>query len=117
MKRWMALALLIFVGAAGWRIGGSLSPDALSMAVGVLFGVMASVPTALLVMAGNRRRSSEARTEEISRRELQGPVMRMHSQQYGQQYGQAYPQINQWGMPAQQPPIIVIAGPQGFSNA
>lgn len=56
--------LLVFVGTAGWRIGEALSPDALSMAVGVLFGVMAGVPTALLVMAGNRRRDNDERREE-----------------------------------------------------
>ena len=39
MKRWLVLALLVFVGSAGWRIGEALSPDALSMAIGVLFGV------------------------------------------------------------------------------
>ncbi len=64
MKRWMGLALLVFVGSAGWRIGEALSPDALSMAVGVLFGVLAGVPTALLVMAGSRRRNDDARGEE-----------------------------------------------------
>ena len=58
MKRWLGVAGLVFVGVAGWRIGGSLSSDALSMAVGILFGVLAGVPTALLVMAGDRRHSS-----------------------------------------------------------
>lgn len=33
----------------------SLSSDALAMAVGLLFGVFAGVPTALLVLASNRR--------------------------------------------------------------
>jgi hypothetical protein len=55
MKRLVVLAALVFVGAAGWRIGGSLSADALSMAVGVLFGVLAGIPTALLVMASGQR--------------------------------------------------------------
>src|SRR4051794_16230253 len=100
MRRWIGLALLIFVGAAGWRIGGSLSSDALSMAVGVLFGVVAGVPTALLLMAGSRRHSNEVRSDEMRHRQ-QSQVMRMQ----GQQVGQAYPQMNQWGMPpyAQQP--------------
>jgi hypothetical protein len=103
MKRWIGLALLVFVGTAGWRIGEALSPDALSMAVGVLFGVMAGVPTALLVMAGNRRRDEERREESRPR---------------GQMAGQLGNQMNGWNMPyAQQPPIIVVAGPQGFGNA
>jgi hypothetical protein len=111
MKRWIGLALLVFVGTAGWRIGESLSSDALSMAVGVLFGVMAGVPTALLVMAGNRRRSSDDRAAEHNQRQQQGPLTPMH------------PHMNGWAMPyaqpsyAQQPPIVVIAGPQGFGRA
>jgi hypothetical protein len=56
MKRFLGLALLVFVGTVGWRIGASLSSDALSMAVGVLFGAMAGIPAALLVLASGRRR-------------------------------------------------------------
>src|SRR5688572_4813724 len=110
MKRWIGLALLVFVGTAGWRIGESLSPDALSMAVGVLFGVMAGVPTALLVMAGNRRRNQEQPVEN-RQSEQQGQLAPLHRQMVGQVHGP----MNAWGMPyAQQPPIIVVAGPQGF---
>jgi hypothetical protein len=106
MKRWIGLAFLVFIGAAGWRIGSALSPDALSMAVGVLFGVMAGVPAALLVMAGSRRRSSEERSESQSQRE--------HTRQPVSMNGPVTP----WGMPyAQQPPIIVVAAPPGLGNA
>ena len=114
MKRWIGLALLVFVGTAGWRIGEALSPDALSMAVGVLFGVMAGVPTALLVMAGNRRRD-EDRREESRPREARGQML---AQGYGPMGGQLNGPMHGWNMPyAQQPPIIVVAGPQGFGNA
>lgn len=87
MKRYLGLLLLVFVGVAGWRIGGSLSPDALSMAVGVLFGVMAGIPAALLVLASGRRRDNA--TEQERRRA--GNAM--------------------WGHYAPQPPVIVVAGP------
>ncbi len=49
------VALLIFVGFAGWRAGGVLSTDAMSMAVGMVFGVLASLPAALLMLAATRR--------------------------------------------------------------
>ena len=106
MKRWLGLALLIFVGTAGWRIGSALSPDALSMAVGVLFGVMAGVPTALLVMAGGRRaQRNEERTAEGRTRQHTTQPMYLNGPGQG------------WGMPyAQQPPIIVVAGPQGLGG-
>ncbi len=55
MKRLAIIALLIFVGFAGWRAGGVLSTDAMSMAVGVVFGVLASIPAALLILAATRR--------------------------------------------------------------
>lgn len=113
MKRWIGLALLVFVGTAGWRIGDALSPDALSMAVGVLFGVMAGVPTALLFMAGGRRHNAE----EAPTRERQAGSTAINAwnapypyaaNQYAPQYAPPY---------AQQPPIIVVAGPQGFGGA
>lgn len=92
MKRYLGLVVLVFVGTAGWRIGSSLSADALSMAVGILFGVMAGIPTALLVMASGRRR--EVADEE--RRQRSG----------------AYPMMG--GYFPQQPPVIVVAGPQAM---
>ena len=67
MKRWLGLAALVFVATAGWRIGETLSPDALSMAVGILFGVLAGVPTALLVMAGSQRREAAERPRQPER--------------------------------------------------
>jgi hypothetical protein len=96
MKRWLGLAILVFVGAAGWRVGALLSPDAVSMAIGVLFGVLAGVPTALLVMAGMRRRREENGADAGQRENRALPV--------------PYAQY------AQQPPIIVVAGPQGMGQ-
>lgn len=55
MKRLVILSALVFLGAAGWSLGQKLSPDALSMAVGIFFGVVASVPAAILVLAASRR--------------------------------------------------------------
>lgn len=54
VKRLAVIALLIFVGFAGWHAGGVLSTDAMSMAVGMVFGVLASLPTALLMLAATR---------------------------------------------------------------
>lgn len=55
MKRFFLLTVLVFVGVMAWRIGGRMSPDALGVAVGLVFGVLASVPAALLVLAAARR--------------------------------------------------------------
>ena len=98
MKQYLGLAALIFVAIAAWRIAGQLSADALGMAVGVLFGILAGVPTALLVMASGRRRAAE---EETSTRRRQSQGMPQHPAYYGG-YGPGYPP---------QPPVIVLAAP------
>lgn len=59
MKQTTLLCLLVFVGVAGWKIGDKLSADALGMAVGVLFGMLAGIPAALLVLASNRLREMQ----------------------------------------------------------
>lgn len=100
MKRYFGFALLVFVGTAGWRIGDSLSADALSMAVGVLFGVLAGIPAALLVMAGGRRASSAT---EDGRQRRDGA------------HAAAAPMMGSY-LP-QQPPVIVVAGPPAMQPA
>ncbi|GIV82684.1 MAG: hypothetical protein KatS3mg051_2038 [Anaerolineae bacterium] len=59
MKRVIVGGLFLLASAAVVRIGGELNSDALAMAVGVVLGVLATVPTALLVLAGERRRQLE----------------------------------------------------------
>ena len=102
MRQTIGLAALIFVGIAAWRIAGQLSADALGMAVGVLFGVMAGVPTALMVMASGRRRAEEE--EETTKR-------RRQQQPQGMQQHPGYPGGYGAGGYAPQPPVIVLAGP------
>ena len=56
MKNVIVAIVVVTIGAVGWRIGGRLSPDAMGLATGVVFGVLAGLPTALLVLASNRSR-------------------------------------------------------------
>jgi hypothetical protein len=113
MRQYVGLAALIFVGIAAWRIAGQLSADALGMAVGVLFGVMAGVPAALMVMASGRRRAEEEETPSRRRQQSQGMP----------QHPAYYPGYGPAGYPPQ-PPVIVLAGPgmgqpgypQGYSQ-
>lgn len=62
--RYLGFFGLLFALAAGWSIGEKLSADAVGMAVGILFGVMASVPAALLVLVASRGRPSRHRMQE-----------------------------------------------------
>ena len=111
MRQFVGLAALIFVGIAAWRIAGQLRADALGMAVGVLFGVMAGVPTARMVMESSRRRATEEEETPSRRRQQHAMQPGMHTglpQGYPQGMAQ-HPGYYQ-GYPPQ-PPVIVLAGP------
>ena len=43
------------VGLFGWRLGSTLSPDALRMVIGMLFGMLAGVPFCLMLMASRQQ--------------------------------------------------------------
>ena len=60
MGRVIGLVALVIVGGIGWRVAGSLGSDSLGMAVGVLFGILAGIPTALLMLAASRRHPEAA---------------------------------------------------------
>jgi len=93
MKRFLGFIFLIFITIIGWRIGSSLSSDAISMAIGVMFGVLAGIPTALLVLATGRNEERNTRSH---------------------QYQQSIPALPNQGMSyAPQPPVIVVTGQAG----
>ena len=89
MKKLVILLLIIFVGAAGWSIGSRLSSDALGMSVGILLGVLAGLPVALLVLAAGRRGYRDDEPD--------------YPMAYARGQGGAH------GQP--QPPVIILAGP------
>lgn len=84
MKHLAAFAFCGFFAVAAWVVGIKLSPDAIAFGVGVLFGVMAGIPTALLLLASQRRSA-------VERANYNAPEQR-------------HPQ---------QPPVIVLTGGQG----
>ncbi len=59
MRQFAMVVVLVILGGLTWRLGTSLSSDALGMAVGVVFGVLAGVPSALLVLASSRRQERD----------------------------------------------------------
>lgn len=56
VKQLAVVAGCALVGFLAWFMASRLSSDALGMAVGLLFGVLAGIPTALLVLASGRQR-------------------------------------------------------------
>lgn len=54
MRKLWSLAGLTVVAWLGWQIGGMLSSDSLSMVLGVILGMMAGIPAALIAMSASR---------------------------------------------------------------
>ena len=61
MKKWLVVGFLLFSVTLAVVAGLRLSRDSLAVVMGVLFGVAASIPTSLLILAVVRR--SEARRD------------------------------------------------------
>lgn len=78
MRRLIGLGILLFLGVAGWRVGETLSSDAVGMAVGLLLGVMAGVPTALLVLASHRNAQRYEQPQRWTERPQQPPKIEHH---------------------------------------
>lgn len=55
MKTLLGFCALAIIGAAGWQLGGKLSSDAVALALGLLFGIMAGIPATLMVLAARRQ--------------------------------------------------------------
>lgn len=58
------LLVVVVVFVSAWRVATIVSPDAISMAVGMLFGVLAGIPTAMMM---KDRPPTEDEYEEFSR--------------------------------------------------
>lgn len=56
MRRFIGIGFLIFVAVAGWKLGEMFTPSQLSMALGVIFGLMAAIPAALIAGSAQRAR-------------------------------------------------------------
>jgi hypothetical protein len=104
MKLMAVVTMLVVGGILAWVLGSRLSADAVGMAVGLLFGVMAGIPTALLVLASGRRRRPEVDEEEDDGGAYERGAYGAPG--YGRQ--RALPQ-QPYGY---QPPVIVLATPQ-----
>lgn len=99
--RGLAIAVVVVIGGLlAWFVGSKLSADAVGMGVGLVFGILAGVPTALLVMAAGRRGSRRSEDEEEGDERTQGA------------YGAGYGAQRGYGAPGFQPPVIVLAAPQ-----
>lgn len=63
MRKLIMFAGLLFVGVLAWRMADTLTTDALGMAIGVLFGTTAGIPTCVLLIKASRRTEPPARPD------------------------------------------------------
>lgn len=96
MKQAIVVLGLCVAGIVAWLLGSRLSSDALGMAVGVVFGVLAGIPSALLVLASGRVRNSHDDEDDYE-------DIRREAAAYYKGIGQPFPY---------QPPVIVLAAPR-----
>ncbi len=95
VKRVVVLLAGVFLVALVVVIGTRMSSDAIAVLVGVIAGVAASVPTALLLIAVTRPRVNEEPEVHEQRRQMSPPVIVVAPGSVPQvmpQYGGAYPQ-------------------------
>lgn len=71
MRRVLQLGVVVFAVALGVGVGGRMSPEAMAVVVGVVCGVLASIPMSVMVLILTRRLSTSASQGE-SRRAPQG---------------------------------------------
>jgi len=72
MKKLLALSIIAAGVTLAIVVGQRMSTDAMAVVVGVVFGVAASIPTSLLIVAATRGRRDESRYSSTATRSI-GP--------------------------------------------
>lgn len=78
MSKVISLGVIVAMTALLWRAIDGMNREALAMAIGVLFGILAGIPMALVVLASSRRARPDAdlridtQGEEIPKVPLEG---------------------------------------------
>ena len=88
MKRVVLVLGAVFVVALGIAVGNRMSDDAMAVVVGVTCGVLASIPTSLLVVWANNRRAETG----------------------------IYRERHPMGLGSQFPPVVVVNSGEGYAR-
>lgn len=83
------VVLLFIIGGGLWVIGTRLSDDALGLVIGFIFGVLAGIPSCMMVLASQRR--SEPKQREYDH--PQYPMILVQGDQRG--FSNEHPQVPQ----------------------
>lgn len=107
MKRFLFMAGIVFVVTLAVVMGTRMSPDALAVVIGIICGVLASIPTSAMLVWVMRQRDKQVEMQ-LGQRPFGGqypPVVVVNGQGTNG-YGAAYPTA----LPAGSPPV----GPRNF---
>ena len=105
MRRLIGLTVLVAAVAMAVVIGQRMSTDAMAVAVGVVFGVAASIPTSLLVVAATRSRREEGYRPRRDELRPPPPAPQIYVVNPGTQPGQANVPWLASGMQGQWPDV------------
>lgn len=92
MKNLFVVVLLVFVAGLALVMGSRLSVDAVTVIIGVGCGVLASIPTSILILAVTARR--ESRLDPMRGQQAYPPVVVVNSPPGNFQSGQGWPAYN-----------------------
>jgi len=72
---------LFFVGLCGWFIGERLDPQALTMLIGLLFGILAGIPAVAMVVSSHIHANRQYQEQQ----QQQQPKIEVHHHYHGVQ--------------------------------
>lgn len=75
MRRVIALAIIAFTITLGIVVGNRMSSEAMAVVVGIVCGVLASVPTSIMLLILVRRLTSESSQRSQARQQQYPPVV------------------------------------------
>ena len=88
MRRLIGVTILVAGVVLAVTVGQRMSTDAMAVAIGVVFGVAASIPTSLLVVAATRSRREEGYRPPRDELRSSAPAPQMYVVNPGTQPGQ-----------------------------
>jgi hypothetical protein len=75
MKKFIAISALLLIAVGGWQLGASMSTDALGMALGIILGMMAGIPSALIAIVATKNNEQRIRHEYTHRVIAETPLV------------------------------------------
>lgn len=95
MQRVLILIALIAAGGVAWKVGEGLSSDSMSMGIGIILGIVATIPMGLLLMASQRHGTARGGYDDAPTRPPRG----LPYEEYGTRHSGNAPIIVLGGYP------------------